>query len=188
MSSPPMGKRGALLQRQSARMALCGLLAALSVVFLSLGSLIPAATFACPMLAMVCLLPVVCEYGGRTALMVYAAVACLAVLLCADKELALFYTALGWYPALRPKLERLPRLPGVAVKCVLFLLPVTAMYAFIVFIFRLEAVAEEPCSAGAAAAGLLLFGCAVFLLFDRTLRALTLVYLAKRRHGANFPK
>ena len=38
--------------RQSRRMALCGLLTALTVVVLSLGSLVPLATFACPLLAM----------------------------------------------------------------------------------------------------------------------------------------
>ena len=42
-------------------MALCGLMAALSIVILLLGGLIPLATFACPMLAMICLLPVLRE-------------------------------------------------------------------------------------------------------------------------------
>lgn len=41
-------------KRQSRRMALCGLLTALSAVLLCLGSLVPLATFACPLLAMGC--------------------------------------------------------------------------------------------------------------------------------------
>ena len=40
-------------RRRSRRAALCGLLAALALVLLSLGSVIPLATFAAPLLAMV---------------------------------------------------------------------------------------------------------------------------------------
>lgn len=170
------------LQRQSRQAALCGLLAALSVVILSLGSMIPLATFACPMLAMVCLLPVVDAYGARASLLVYAAVAVLAVLLCADKETAFFYVFLGWYPALRPRLERLPKLLRVFVKCGLFTAAMTAMYALLLFLFRMEAVTAEFASYTALAlAGLLLLGNVTFLLFDRALGILAMVFRRKRR-------
>lgn len=41
----------------SRQMALCGVLSALAVVFLLLGSVIPAATFCAPILAMIALFP-----------------------------------------------------------------------------------------------------------------------------------
>ena len=63
-------------------MALCGLLTALSAAFLAAGSLLPLATAACPMLAMLCLLPVLLDYGPKYALLVYAAVSVLALILC----------------------------------------------------------------------------------------------------------
>ena len=85
--------------RQSRRLALCGLMTALSVVLLSMGSFIPLATFACPMLAMLCLIPVICEFGPRTGQMVYAAAAPLALLLVADKELAFFISSWAGTPA-----------------------------------------------------------------------------------------
>lgn len=157
-------------------------MAALSVAVLSLGSLVPLATFACPMLAMICLLPVVCDHGAGTAVLVYAASAALGILLCADKELALLYAFLGWYPALRPRLERLPRLPRLGAKAGLFCLAVTAMYALILHLFRLEAVAAEFAGYSAPAmAGLLGAGCLVFLIFDRTLGVLSQVYRQRRR-------
>ena len=169
-------------QQQSRRAALCGLLAALSVAILSLGGLIPFATFACPMLAMICLLPIVCDYGTGTALLVYAASAVLGVLLCADKELALLYVFLGWYPAFRPRLERLPRLPRAGVKTGLFCLAVTAMYALILHLLRLDAVVEEFAEYSAPMLiGLLAMGCLVFLVFDRALGVLALVYRQKRK-------
>ena len=71
-------------RQQSRRMSLGGVMAALTVVILSLGSLVPLATFACPLLAMVCLIPLVCRYGPGTALTVYAGAGILSLSLCAD--------------------------------------------------------------------------------------------------------
>ena len=82
-------------RRQSRRMALCGVLAALAVVLLSFGALIPFSTFCCPILAMLCMIPVVEEYGRKSALLFYGAVSVLALLLAPDKEVALLFTFLG---------------------------------------------------------------------------------------------
>ena len=169
-------------RQQSRRLALCGLLAALSVVLLSLGSIIPLATFACPMLAMVCLLPVVGTYGPGTSLLVYAAVSVLSLLLCADKELACFYLFLGWYPALRPQLAGLPRALGAAVKCGLFTAAMAVMYLLLLSLFQMEAVAAEFAEYSIPMiAGLLALGNITFLLFDRALSILAAVLQQRRR-------
>lgn len=168
--------------RRSRAMALCGLLTALTVVLLSLGSLIPLATFVCPLLAMLCLIPPLCEYGGKAALLQYGGAACLGLLLCTDKEIALLYLFLGWYPCLRSRLERLPKLPRAAVTCGLFSLAMTAMYGMILYLFQLEAVVEEFAGySGAMTAFLLVLGNVVFLLFDRVLGVMVLLYRQKRK-------
>lgn len=169
-------------RRQSRRLALCGLMTALSVTLLAMGSFVPLATFACPMLAMLCLIPVICEYGAQTGLMVYAASAALTVLLAADKELALFYLFLGWYPACRERLDRLPGVLRALVKCGVFTMSMTVMYLLILYLFRLEAVAAE--FAGYTMwgiAGMLVVGNVTFLLLDRMLNRLTALYWFKRR-------
>ena len=51
----------------SRRMALCGVLCALAASLLTLGGVIPIATFCAPVLAMAALLPVLEEYGPRAA-------------------------------------------------------------------------------------------------------------------------
>lgn len=169
-------------RRQSRKAALCGIMAALSVSILLLGGLVPLASYACPMLAMICLLPVIDEYGAGASLLVYAVSGILGVLLCADKELALLYVFLGWYPALRPRLERLHRMPRLVVKAGLFCLAVTAMYALILHLLRLEAVVKEFAAySSLMLAGLLGFGCLVFLLFDRVLGILARAYHAVPR-------
>lgn len=165
-------------RQQSRRMALGGVMAALTVVILSLGSLIPLATFVSPLLAMVCLIPLVCRYGPGTALTVYAGAGILSLFLCADKELAFLYVFLGWYPALRPRLERLPsKVIKAAIKCVLFSAAMVAMYLLLIYLFRMEAVAAEFAEYSAlAVAGLLALGNVTFLLFDRALGQLMRLY------------
>ena len=170
------------IRRRSRRTALCGVLAALGVVLLSLGGWIPLAAIALPMLAMLCLIPAVCDYGGKTALVQYAATAVLGTLLCADQEASLLYVFLGWYPALRPRLEKLPKAFRMAVKAGIFCLAMTLMYALLLFLFRMEAVVEEFAGYSAVmVAALLSLGCLTFLIFDRAIGTLSSVYTRKRR-------
>lgn len=167
---------------QSRKMALCGMIAALSVVILCLGGMVPMATFACPILAMLCLICPVCEYGTGLSLLVYAAVAVLGLLLGPDKELALFYLFLGWYPCVRAKLDRIPGAVRWAVKCALFTGAVALMYVLILFLFRLEAVAAEFSEYSAAMlVGMLALGNVTFLLFDLVLARFALLYRRKRK-------
>lgn len=169
-------------RRRSRRAALCGLLAALALVLLSLGSVIPLATFAAPLLAMVCLLPVLLEYGAGTALLLYAGTALLALLLCADKELALFYAFLGWYPAVRPRLAPLPRPVRILLKCAMFTLAMAVMYLLIIFLFQMEAVAEEFAGYSTLMLALLVvLGNTSFLLLDVLLLRMSILYARWRK-------
>ena len=167
--------------RQSRKASLCGMMAALSVVILCLGGMIPLATFACPMLAMLCLIPAVCEYGVGTALLLYGAASILALLLGPDKEIALLYVFLGWYPGVRPRLEAIPWPVRWTVKCALFTLAVMAMYILVLHVFRLKAVVEE--FAGYSTVMLLAMmalGNITFLIFDRVLDRMARAYRNKR--------
>ena len=157
-------------RQRSQRMALCGILTALALVFLSAGSILPAATFCCPLLAMLCMLPVVEEYGTKTALLLYAAISLLALLLVADKEVALLYVFLGWYPALRPGLNRRihSRIPNLLVKLLLLAAAVSAMYALAIGVLGMLL-------------GMAVMGGAIWLLFDKVLARFTLLYHKKWR-------
>ena len=167
---------------QSRIAALCGMMAALSVVILCLGGMIPLATFACPMLAMLCLIPAVCGYGTGTALLLYGTVSVLALLLAPDKEIALLYVFLGWYPGIRSQLEIVPHHVRWVVKSALFTLAVAAMYALILHLFRLEAVVDEFSEYSAAmTVVLLVLGNITFLLFDRAMARMTCAYQKKRK-------
>lgn len=175
-----MGKHSQF-QRQSRKMALCGMMAALSAVILTFGSLIPFATFTCPMLAMLCMIPAVCEYGTSTALTMYAAVSALGLLLCPDKEIALLYAFLGWYPGLQTRVNNLPRFLSLAVKCILFSAAMIVMYSMVLLLFQLDAVAEEFAEYSTVMVVLMLIlGNLTFLLYDRVLSNVSRLYRKKR--------
>lgn len=168
----------------SRRMALCGVLAALALVFLSMGGLLPMATFCCPILAMLCMLPVLEEYGWKTTLLFYAAVSLLGLLLSPDKEVALLYTFLGWYPVLRPGIDRQihGKLLRVLVKLVLFAAAVGTMYSLAIFVLGMGYIAQEYAAGGQILLiATIALGCIVWLLFDKVLLRFTLLYRHKWR-------
>lgn len=168
--------------QQSRKIALCGVMAALSAVVLTWGSLIPFSTFTCPMLVMLCLIPTVCEYGPSTALTMYAAVSVLGLLLCPDKEISLLYIFLGWYPSVQARLNTLPCPLGMVVKCALFSLSMVVMYTLILYLFQLEAVVEEFAEYSTLmTAGLLVLGNMTFLLHDQVLANFSRLYRKKRK-------
>ena len=86
-------------------MALGGVMAALAVVILSLGGLIPLATYICPMLCILLVKTVLQICGPRIAWAWYGSVSILSMLLGPDKEAAAVFGFLGYYPIVKPKLD-----------------------------------------------------------------------------------
>ena len=156
-------------------LALCGVLAALAVVLLCLGGVIPGAVFCAPILAMGVLLPVLEELGPKAAGTAYAAVSILALLLAPDRETAFVYLFFGWYPILRPKIAALPsRLVRLLARLAVCNAAALLLYGLIL---RIMGLTEELL--GAAwyfNAALLAMGNIVFLLTDSTLARLTRVW------------
>ena len=167
----------------SARMALCGVMAALAVVIMSLGSIIPFATFCCPILAMLVMIPITVECPPKLGLTLYAAITILCLLLAADQEASFLFLFLGYYPFLRPKLQQIRfRALRLAAKHAIFTCAVVLMYLLLIFVFRLDAVTEELQTAGTVLnAALLIMGNVVFYVFDLLLFRFTALYQLKWR-------
>lgn len=168
-------------QPASRKIALCGILAALAIVLLLLGGFVPFAVYCCPMLAMLLLVPLMEECSVKICICWYLAVSLLALLLTPDKETAFVFVFLGWYPIARRLLGKLPKLPRIIGKLLLFNVAVFAMYAMMIFLFRMEAVAAEFQSAGLPVLIMLLvLANVLFLVFDILLGRMT-VYFHKRK-------
>lgn len=75
------------------------MMSAASVVILFLSSLIGVGTYAGPLIASIAILPVLDEYGCKTALTAFFAAAFIGIMILPDRELAIFYLLFGWYPA-----------------------------------------------------------------------------------------
>lgn len=151
--------------------ALGGVLAALAVVIMCFGGLIPIATYICPML---CILLGHCVYrfcGRRIAWAWYAAVALLAFLMGPDKEAAGVYLFLGYYPYLKPWFDR--RRFSLAWKLLYFNASVAVLYAVLIFLMGLNDIVTEYREMGMIGlAVLLLLGNVTFFLADKLLSRL----------------
>lgn len=148
--------------------ALGGVLAALAVVIMALGTLIPVATYVCPMLCALLLKVVFTACGRRIAWAWYGAVTILCALLAPDKEAAAVFAFLGYYPIVKPRLDkaRFSRL----WKGLLFNSSILVMYWFLTVLLGMDQLSAEFAEAGTVLTILCLFlGNVTFFLLDRLL-------------------
>ena len=130
------------MRRNSAKnMALGGVMAALALVVMCLGGMIPLATYVCPMFCAVLLMEVLRLTGSRIAWAWYGAVSILSMLLGPDKEASAVFVFLGYYPILKPWLDR--RKLSILWKLMLFNVAIFAMYSVLIYVFGLADIASE---------------------------------------------
>ena len=122
-------------------MAFGGVFAALAIAIMNLGSLIPVATYICPVLCMLILSFVTKMCGNRVGWAWYGAVAILSCLMAPDKEAAAVFLFLGFYPIVKPKFDRLPF--SMVFKLVFFNVLILAMYWLLLRFIGMEQLAEE---------------------------------------------
>mgnify|MGYP003095948277 FL=1 len=163
---------------ESQKIALCGVLGALSVVLLLVGAALQIGTYAAPMLAAFLLIPVLDEYGPKYALLLYATVSILSVLLVPELELAFFYVfVIGYYPVLRQQLARIKStLLRWVIKFAVFN-GATVLVYLLLFALLGPAIQDELLADGVGMlAALLAAGNLSFWLCDRAVGALTRYY------------
>ena len=152
----------------AANIALGGVLAALAVVIMSLGTLIPVATYTCPMICALILQLVRRTCGNRIAWAWYGAVTILSLLLAPDKEAAILFLALGDYPIVKPKLDRLK---GKWVwKLLYFNAVILITYWLLMHLLGFDQITSEFSEMGLVMTALLLIlGNVTFFLLDKLL-------------------
>jgi hypothetical protein len=128
--------------RKSAQvMAFSGMFAALAVVVMSLGGLIPIATYVCPVVCSVILYMVMSFCGKRTGWVWFVCVSMLSLLLGPDKEAGAVFLALGYYPLLKPRFDSLPA--KWLFKLAFFNLVSGVLYAVLLFVMGMEHLLQE---------------------------------------------
>ena len=149
-------------------MALGGVLAALALVVMGLGGLIPVATYVCPVICMMVLQVVLKLCGSRVAWAWYGAVAFLSLMISPDKEAAAVFVFIGYYPVVKPRLDQ--KKHGWICKGLLFNGSILVLYWLLLHFLGLEALSEEFAEMnGIMVLVLLALGNLTFALLDRLL-------------------
>ena len=152
----------------AANIALGGVLAALAVVIMGMGTLIPVATYVCPMFCCLILQLVRKVSGNRIAWAWYGAVSLLSLLMAPDKEAAAVFLALGYYPIVKPRLDR--RKGKWLWKGLFFNAVILILYWLLMHIFGFDQLAAEFADMGMIlTAVMLLLGNVTFFLLDKLL-------------------
>ena len=148
--------------------AMGGMLAALAIVIMCLGGLIPIATFVCPMICML-MLQLICKLcGNHLGWAWYCCVAVLSLLLGPDKEASAVFVCLGYYPIIKPKMDCMCL--SWLWKALYFNGVVILLYQALFRLFGMDKLAAEYRELGAIfTVVLLLLGNLVFFLLDRVL-------------------
>ena len=154
------------------RIALGGVLAALAVVIMCLGGMIPLATFICPMLCAIIQYVVLRCCGQRVAWAWFGAVALLSLLLGPDKEAALVFCLIGCYPNLKPLFEKSKL--RLLYKVLFFNAAVALLYGLVIKLLGLDVIIAEYEELGTIGMIImLLLGNVCFFLLDRLLTILS---------------
>lgn len=169
--------------RQSRKLALTGMLCALAVCVMMLGNLIPLATFCCPALAGLMLIPVFVECGEKASLCAYVVIALLSLILSPDKESALLFLFLGYYPVLRWRVSQIrSALLRVLAKLAAVNLAAALTYLCGVYAFGLSQIAAEYRAMGLTLGiATLVIANVTMLIYDRLLVIMTGVYVNRLR-------
>ena len=128
--------------KKASPIALGGMLTAVALVIMSLGSLIPLNTYICPVLCILITRLVLNGCGKRIGWCYYGAVSVLALLLAPDREAALVYAMLGYYPMLKPWLDG--RRFSLVWKLSLFTAMGAAEFALAVYILGIGEAVNGP--------------------------------------------
>lgn len=135
------------------QMAYGSMMTAVSIVIMALGSIIPLNTYTCPVVCIFLTRPVLERCGKTVGWCYYLAVMILSLILAPDREAAMVYTVLGYYPMIRPLFEKLGPVKKLA-KLTFFTAMGVASYWLLLFVMGVEAAMGE---------GWLLIAVSVFL-------------------------
>ena len=163
--------------------AFCGLLTAAGVVILLLGSFLGLGIYAAPMLVGLVLIPVGREYGNRYQVLTWLAISLLGFLLVPDiEETLIFACLLGWYPILRPRLAKLPFLPALLLKLLVFNAIIILLEMLLMFVI----LPNGEIYGKLLLLVLLILANFVFLVYDMLIPRLTLLYDVRLRRRLPF--
>lgn len=165
--------------KNATRLAVCGIVTALSVVLLFLGGLSFILAYTMPMLVGLFMIMLRRTFGTSSAWITYAAVSVLSFILVADKECMLMYVMLfGFYPIIQDYLNKIRVTPARAfIKLLIFNILLLAVQLLLIYVFGIPFLEEgEGKWLIALFAVLMNF---LFVMYDKILIILKKIYETK---------
>lgn len=162
----------------SFKVAFGGIVAALSVVLMFSTGIVATLTYAIPAIAGGLLIAIVIEIGPKFASAVYVAVSVLSLLIVADKEAAVMYTAFfGYYPILKGFIEKKLNITmSWIVKHIIFNIAIISAYFVVSKVFMISF--DDIDFLGEFALPILLLVCnIVFAFYDIALTRIISAYI-----------
>lgn len=164
------------------RIAVSSVLSALGVVMLYLGSMVEVLDISMAVIAsLICVFAVI-EYGKGYPWLIFFVTAILSLLLLPSKTPAVMYAVFfGFYPIIKEKLERLPRVLSWVLKEIIFNVAFVIMAVLVMFVFTVgEVVIDLP-----YIIGIVFLGELTFVLYDIAMTRLISLYIFKLRKRFN---
>ena len=164
------------------RLTFCAMLVALGVIFLGIGALIEVLDISMAVIASICVIIPMIEYGKGTPWMVYAAISVLSLLLLPNKfPAALFALFAGFYPILKEKLERKNTVIRWILKELIFNISLAIIVLLYFFLF-FKGTIQVPWMIAVA----IVLAELVFILYDKAISKLITIYVMEFRHKFKF--
>lgn len=158
--------------QKAKQMALGGLMAAMAIVIMCLGGMIPLATYVCCVLCMMLCGVILRLCGKRVTWAWYVAVSILGLLLGTDKEAAALFVFIGYYPILKPLFDR-QNVLGFIGKVIYFNVVILTAYLILIYLFGMAEIMAEFTGLGIIGGiVMLVLGNVTFLILDRLLMIL----------------
>ena len=164
------------------RLTVCAMLSALGVIFLGIGALVEVLDMSMAVLASVCVIIAIIEYGKGAPWMVYATISVLSLLLLPSKfPVALFACFTGFYPILKEKLERKNAIVRWILKEIIFNVSLAVIFLLDFFLF-FKGTVQVPWMIAVA----IILAELVFILYDKAISKIIRIYVMEIRHRFKF--
>lgn len=166
----------------SFKVALGGVIAALSLLLMIMAGVTSTLVYAIPMITGALLMMLVVEFGHSFAVLIYIAVSIISLLILGNKEAAVMYVGFfGYYPIIKSLLEK--HIKGFCCWIIKYLIFNTAMVGSYFVVTKLFMISFEDLeSFGKLALPLLLLaGNVLFAMYDVVLTRLVSIYLYRWR-------
>ena len=159
------------------------MLVALGVIFLGIGAIVDVLDISMAVIASLCVIIAIIEYGKGTPWMVYAAISVLSFLLLPSKLPSIFFALFfGFYPILKEKLERKNPIIRWVLKEIIFNICLVAIMLIYFLLFFQGLNLNVPLSLPWVIAIAVILCEGIFILYDIALTKMIVFYVIKLRN------